>query len=200
MFHFHKKSQAGPPEWLIVGLGNPGAQYELTRHNVGFLFLDRLAEQCGVSIKKLKMKSLLATAQVGEHQVLLVKPQTFMNNSGEAVRELSAFYKIPPERILVVFDDISLAPGALRIRRKGSDGGHNGIKSILYHLESDRFPRIKIGVGAKPHPDYDLAAWVLSRITGKEEPLLAEAIDHAVEAAALIVDGQCDRAMNLYNS
>ena len=153
---------SGPPEFIIVGLGNPGKQYELTRHNAGFLFADLLADKNGVKINKIQFKAVTASLTLGGVKCLLMKPQTFMNNSGEAVRQAASFYKIPPERILVVFDDISLPCGRLRIRRKGSDGGHNGIKSIIYHLNSDAFPRVKLGVGEKPHPDYDLADWVLS--------------------------------------
>ncbi|HIT53381.1 MAG TPA: aminoacyl-tRNA hydrolase [Candidatus Fimivicinus intestinavium] len=191
---------AGPPEYLIAGLGNPGPKYEYTRHNAGFLCVDLLAQQLGVKIDRIKFKSVTAAAQVEGHSCLLMKPQTFMNNSGEAIRDAAHFYKIPPERIIILFDDISLPPGRLRIRRKGSDGGHNGIKSILYHLNSDQFPRVKLGVGAKPHPDYDLADWVLSSFRKEELPLMKEAMEKACEAVRLIVQGQTDRAMNLYNS
>lgn len=191
---------AGPPEYLIAGLGNPGPKYEYTRHNAGFLCVDLLAQQLGVKIDRIKFKSVTAAAQVEGHSCLLMKPQTFMNNSGEAIRDAAHFYKIPPERIIILFDDISLPPGRLRIRRKGSDGGHNGLKSILYHLNSDQFPRVKLGVGAKPHPDYDLADWVLSSFRKEELPLMKEAMEKACEAVRLIVQGQTDRAMNLYNS
>lgn len=191
---------AGPPEYLIAGLGNPGPKYEYTRHNAGFLCVDLLAQQLGVKIDRIKFKSVTAAAQVEGHSCLLMKPQTFMNNSGEAIRDAAHFYKIPPERIIILFDDISLPPGRLRIRRKGSDGGHNGIKSILYLLNSDQFPRVKLGVGAKPHPDYDLADWVLSSFRKEELPLMKEAMEKACEAVRLIVQGQTDRAMNLYNS
>ncbi len=153
-----------------------------------------------MKIDRIKFKSVTAAAQVEGHSCLLMKPQTFMNNSGEAIRDAAHFYKIPPERIIILFDDISLPPGRLRIRRKGSDGGHNGLKSILYHLNSDQFPRVKLGVGAKPHPDYDLADWVLSSFRKEELPLMKEAMEKACEAVRLIVQGQTDRAMNLYNS
>ena len=197
---FFKKSAAmRAPEYLIVGLGNPGREYERTRHNAGFLFIDALAEKMGIEVKRLKFQSICADGELSDHRCLLLKPQTFMNNSGQAVRDAASFYKIPPERILVVYDDISLPPGILRIRRKGSDGGHNGIKSILYHIESDQFPRIKLGVGQKPHPDYDLAAWVLSSLSENERKLLDDAVDHACDAARLIVDGKIDQAMNLYS-
>lgn len=187
------------PEYLIVGLGNPGREYEFTRHNAGFLFIDALAQKMGLEVRRLKFQSLCADGELSGHRCLLLKPQTFMNHSGQAVRDAAAFYKIPPERILVVYDDISLEPGILRIRRKGSDGGHNGIKSILYHVESDQFPRIKLGVGKKPHPDYDLAAWVLSSLSERERELLDAAVNRACDAAGLIVDGKIDQAMNLYS-
>ena len=187
------------PEWLIVGLGNPGREYEYTRHNTGFLTLDRLCVEQNTEIKKLKYKSLLGDTVIDGHRCLLVKPQTFMNNSGEAVREIAGFYKIPPEKIIVIFDDISLPCGKLRVRRKGSDGGHNGIKSIIYHLNSDNFPRIKIGVGEKPHPDYDLADWVLSTFSKDEMELLMEAIKKALSVLPDMLNGDIDRAMNKAN-
>ena len=201
IFHRFKKQihSVGAPAFAIVGLGNPGAKYELTRHNVGFMFIDRLADRLGVKVKKLKFKALYADAVIAGTRVLLVKPQTFMNNSGEAEREIIKFYKIPPENLIVVFDDISLNAGKLRIRKKGSDGGHNGIKSIIYHTSSDKFPRIKIGIGPKPHPDMDLADFVMGRIKGKEEILIAEAIDHAADAVSLMISGNTDAAMNQFN-
>lgn len=190
----------GAPEFMIVGLGNPDKKYAFTRHNAGFLCVDMLAEKHGFTVKKLKFRSLLGDAVLGGHRCLILKPQTYMNLSGEAVREAAAFYKIPPERILVLFDDISLDVGKLRIRRKGTDGGHNGIKNIIYHLASDRFPRIKIGVGKKPHPDYDLADWVLSEFKKDEEVPLKTALENACAAVELLLDGEIDKAMNLYNS
>lgn len=190
---------SGPPEFIIVGLGNPGKQYELTRHNAGFLFADLLADKNGVKINKIQFKAVTASLTLGGVKCLLMKPQTFMNNSGEAVRQAASFYKIPPERILVVFDDISLPCGRLRIRRKGSDGGHNGIKSIIYHLNSDAFPRVKLGVGEKPHPDYDLADWVLSQFKKDELALLREAAEKTCSAAELIVAGDIDKAMSNFN-
>lgn len=190
----------GAPEFMIVGLGNPDKKYAFTRHNAGFLCVDMLAEKHGFTVKKLKFRSLLGDAVLGGHRCLILKPQTYMNLSGEAVREAAAFYKIPPERILVLFDDISLDVGKLRIRRKGTDGGHNGIKNIIYHLASDRFPRIKIGVGKKPHPDYDLADWVLSEFKKDEEAPLKSALENACAAVELLLDGEIDKAMNLYNS
>ena len=190
---------SGSPEFIIVGLGNPGKQYELTRHNAGFLFADLLADKNCVKINKIQFKAVTASLTLGGVKCLLMKPQTFMNNSGEAVRQAASFYKIPPERILVVFDDISLPCGRLRIRRKGSDGGHNGIKSIIYHLNSDAFPRVKLGVGEKPHPDYDLADWVLSQFKKDELALLREAAEKAYSAAELIVAGDIDKAMSNFN-
>ena len=199
-FFSKNKAPSGPPEFLIVGLGNPGKQYELTRHNAGFLFADLLADKSNEKINKILFKAVTAVIELGGHRCLLMKPQTFMNNSGEAVRQAASFYKIPPERIIVVFDDISLPCGKLRIRRKGSAGGHNGIKSIIYHLNSDNFPRIKLGVGEKPHPDYELADWVLSNFKKDEIPMLRDAAENACSAAELMVNGDTDKAMSNYNS
>ena len=186
-------------EYLIVGLGNPGRQYESTRHNVGFLFLDRLSEKCGIKINRIKFKSTVAEVNIGGKRCLLQKPQTFMNKSGEAVRDAAAFYKIPPEKIIVVYDDTSLPIDKLRIRAKGSDGGHNGIKSIIYLLGSDGFKRIKIGIGEKPHPDYDLADWVLSGFSPAEKKLMLQSFDAAMSAAELLVREEVNRAMNEFN-
>lgn len=193
-------SPAHTPEFLIVGLGNPGKKYEFTRHNTGFLTADVLALKFSFKIDRLKFKSLMGELNLNGHRCIVMKPQTFMNNSGEAVREAASFYKIPPENVIVMYDDISLPVGKLRIRRKGSDGGHNGIKSIIYHLRSDQFPRIKIGVGEKPHPDADLADWVLSGFSKQELLELRSASDKACEALELIVEGNTEKAMNLYNS
>ncbi len=191
---------AGPVEYLVVGLGNPGRQYEGTRHNAGFLVLDKLAEQLGVHISRLKFKALTADTEIGGKHVLLIKPQTFMNLSGQSVQEAMRFYKIPPEKTIIIFDDISLPPGRLRIRKKGSDGGHNGIKNIIYLSGKDTFPRIKMGVGAKPRPDYNLADWVLSHFTESEYHSLLEAAKKACEAVRLMVEGKTDQAMNQFNS
>lgn len=199
-FFTKTKVPAGQPEYLIVGLGNPGKKYELTRHNAGFLFLDLLAEKCGAKIDRIKFKSLIGMADVGGKKCLLVKPQTLMNNSGEAVREAAGFYKIPPEKTIVVFDDISLPCGKMRIRRKGSDGGHNGIKSIIYLTGSDMYPRIKLGIGEKPHPDYELADWVLSTFKKDELAALRDAAEKACSAAELMVNGEIDKAMSKFNS
>lgn len=192
-------NRSGGIEFLIVGLGNPGGKYEITRHNAGFLCADLFAESMNTEIKRLKYHALTAEVNIDGHRCLLMKPQTFMNNSGEAVAEAAKFYKIPAEKVIVMFDDISLPIGKLRVRRKGSAGGHNGIKSIISHLGSEIFPRVKIGVGAKPHPDYDLADWVLANFKKEDFPALKEAMVNAGEAVKLIVNGNTDKAMNLYN-
>ena len=184
---------------LVVGLGNPGDQYTFTRHNTGFMALDFIAEKCGVKVERARFKSLCADARIGEHRVLLMKPQTFMNHSGEAVRAASDFYKIPPENILVLIDDVNFDVGVTRIRRSGSDGGHNGIKSIIYHLNSDAFPRVKIGVGKKPLPDYDLADYVLGTYSDADKKTLFSTFARVYDCVGLILSGQMDRAMNLYN-
>lgn len=195
-----KASPLGQPRYIIAGLGNLGEKYENTRHNAGFAVLDKLAEKCGASLKKIRFKSLTDVAEVGGEVCLLMKPATFMNNSGEAVVEAMNFYKIPAERVIICFDDISLEPSKIRIRRKGSDGGHNGMKSIIYLTGFDTFPRIKIGVGNKPNKDYDLAAWVLSRFTDEEKKLMNEGIDKAVASLELMVQDKTSEAMNKYNS
>lgn len=191
---------AGPPEYLIVGLGNPGLEYAQTRHNAGFMTLDLLAEREHTEIKRMKFKSLCGDAVIAGKRCLLMKPTTYMNNSGQAVAEAMQFYKLPIDHIIVVYDDISLEPSRLRIRRKGSDGGHNGIKSIIYLTGEDTFPRIKLGVGKKPRPDYNLADWVLSRFTKEELEQLHIAAEHACESIALMVNGKINEAMNRYNA
>ena len=200
IFKKDKKENNGTFDYMIVGLGNPGAKYEFTRHNAGFLTIDLFAQKRGFKIDRLKFKALCADEKIGDKRCLFMKPQTFMNLSGEAVREAAQFYKIPPERIIVIFDDISLDIGKMRIRRKGSDGGHNGIKSIIYQLSSNAFPRIKIGVGQKPHPDFDLADWVMKVFTNDELKALRQCSDNACEAVELIIDGKTDEAMNRFNS
>ena len=189
----------GAVEFLIVGLGNPGTQYENTRHNAGFMAVDTLADKLGVQIKKLKFKSLIADCTVEGKHCLLMKTSTFMNNSGEAVVEALGFYKLPTQRLIVMYDDISLDVGRIRIREKGSDGGHNGIKSIIYLTGSDCFPRIKIGVGAKPRPDYDLADWVLGMFPKEQGEALEAAFSNAAAAAKLIAAGKTGQAMNKFN-
>ncbi len=200
---FRKNTVAGAggtPEFIVVGLGNPDKKYTLTRHNSGFLCIDMLAEKLNFRVDRLKFKSLMCDTNINGHRVIVMKPQTYMNNSGEAIRECAAFYKIPPEKVIVIYDDISLDVGKLRIRRKGTDGGHNGIKSIIYHLSNDQFPRIKVGCGKKPHPDYDLADWVLSEFKKDEQKSLEPALENACKAIELLLDGEIDKAMNLYNS
>ena len=190
----------GAVEYIIVGLGNPGTEYENTRHNIGFMTVDTLCEKYKVSCKKLKFKSLTCDVMISGKRCLIMKPSTFMNKSGEAVTEAMSFYKIPPERTIIVFDDISLEPGKMRIRRKGSDGGHNGIKNIIYLSGADTFPRIKMGVGAKPHPDYDLKDWVLGHFKKEDGEKLEKCFENAVAALELMVDGKIDEAMNKFNS
>ena len=190
----------GAVDYIICGLGNPGTQYEGTRHNIGFMTIDTLCEKYKLDCKKLRFKSLTCDAMISGKRCLIMKPTTFMNNSGEAVTEAMSFYKIPPERTIIVFDDISLEPGKLRIRRKGSDGGHNGIKSIIYLSGSDMFPRIKMGVGAKPHPDYNLADWVLGHFKKEQAEALETAMDNAVSSIELMVGGKMNEAMNKFNS
>ena len=200
MFNKFKKDGGNSTyDFLVVGLGNPGAKYETTRHNAGFLFITYLEDKLNFKAKKLKFHSLIGDARIGSSKVLFMKPQTMMNNSGTAVAECAKFYKIPAENIIVVFDDISLEPGKLRIRRKGSAGGHNGIKSIIAHLGSENFPRIKIGVGAKPHPDYDLADWVLANFPKKDFPAVRNAISDGADALEMLVKGNFEGAMSKYN-
>ncbi|MBQ5810267.1 MAG: aminoacyl-tRNA hydrolase [Clostridia bacterium] len=196
-----KKEFSGGGEFMIVGLGNPGREYEATRHNMGWLVLDILAKRHSADIKKLKAKSLIGECRIGGRKVLLVKPQTFMNLSGQAVAELMNFYKIPAENVLIIFDDVSLDAGRLRIRRNGSDGGHNGMKNIIYLSGTDTFPRIKVGVGKKPHPEYDMKDWVLSTPKGEDAEKIKSALEKAADAAEdIAANGDIDRAMNLYNA
>ena len=185
--------------WLIVGLGNPGREYEKTRHNCGFRAVDLLADQLGAKVDKLKFQGLYAQANYNGTKVFLLKPQTYMNLSGRSVLQLSAYFNIPPQRIIVMFDDISLEPGRLRIRPNGSAGGHNGIKSIIQEVGSQEFPRVKIGVGAKPNPNYDLADWVLSTFSANEEKALAVALKNAADAALAIIDKGVPEAANRFN-
>ena len=185
--------------WLIVGLGNPGWEYERTRHNTGFRAIDLLAQTLGCKIDKAKFQGLYGQTVYNGTKLFLLKPQTYMNLSGRAVLQLSAYYSIPPERIIVLFDDISLEPGRLRVRGDGSAGGHNGIKSIIAELGSQNFPRVKIGVGAKPNPEFDLAAWVLSTFSAKEEKDLSFALKNVGQAALLIIDQGVPQAANQFN-
>ena len=185
--------------WLIVGLGNPGREYEKTRHNAGFRAMDILAQKLGCQPDKLKYQGLYCQATYQGKKLLLLKPQTFMNLSGRSVAPLAAFFKVPAKNIIVMFDDISLPPGRLRIRADGSAGGHNGIKSIIAELGNQDFPRVKIGVGAKPHPEQDLADWVLSTFSAQEEKALSVSLKNAAEAALCIIDKGVPDAANRYN-
>ena len=184
--------------WLIVGLGNPGREYEKTRHNAGFRALDILAEKLACKVDKAKFQGLYGQINYKGRKLLLLKPQTYMNLSGRSVLQLSAFFHVPPQNIIVLFDDISLEPGRLRLRKDGSAGGHNGIKSIIAELGSQEFPRVKIGVGAKPHPEFDLADWVLSAFSAQEEKALQPALERAADAALAIVELGIPEASNRY--
>ena len=190
----------GPIEFLVVGLGNPGRKYEMTRHNAGFLAVDLIAREESFDIKKLKFHALVCDTVINGHRCLVMKPQTMMNLSGEAILEAADYYNIPDENIIVLYDDINLEPGKLRIRRKGTAGGHNGIKSIISCLGSEDFPRIKIGVGKKPSADYDLVDWVLGEFPKDRQEDLKSALQNASNALKLMLDGETDKAMNLYNS
>lgn len=192
---FGKKNES----WLIVGLGNPGKEYANTRHNAGFCAIDSLADSLGCKINKGKFQGLYGQVTYRGKKLFLLKPQTYMNLSGRSVLQMSAYYNIPPERIIVLFDDISLEPGRLRVRPDGSAGGHNGIKSIIQELGSQEFPRVKIGVGVKPNPDQDLADWVLSGFTASERKALDAAIGPAGEAALCIIEHGDYEAANRYN-
>ncbi len=206
IFDLFKKIESGndtkndtPPEFLIVGLGNPGSKYENTRHNAGFMFLDYLAGRCSCSINRSKFKSLCADTNIGGKRVILMKPQTFMNASGEAVIEAANFYKIPAEKVIVISDDVTLDVARLRVRRKGSHGGHNGLKNIILHLGTDNFPRIKIGVGQKPHPDYDMIDWVLGSLTADEIKNTASKYGYVYEGLLKILEGDVEEAMQICN-
>ncbi|SBW12625.1 peptidyl-tRNA hydrolase [uncultured Eubacteriales bacterium] len=194
---FGKKT--GGAAWLLVCLGNPGDQYEGTRHNVGFQVADEIGERARIPIQTLKFRALTNTCELGGEKVLIMKPVTYMNLSGEAVRQAADFYKVPPERVLVVSDDVSLPVGKLRVRSGGSAGGHNGLKSIISHLGSEEFPRVKIGVGEKPHPDYDLADWVLGKFTGEDKKAVDAAVKRAADAVECVIKDGMDKAMNKYN-
>lgn len=188
------------PDYIVVGLGNPDTKYLNTRHNAGFMAIDMISKEYNVQVNRIKFKSLCGNAIIGDKNCLLMKPTTYMNNSGQAVQEAMNFYKVPIENVIVIYDDISLEPSKLRIRRKGSDGGHNGIKSIIYLTGEDTFPRIKLGVGKKPHPDYNLADWVLSNFNPNELELMKTSCSNAVRCVELIVQNKIDEAMNKYNS
>ena len=187
-------------EWLVVGLGNPGEKYAKTRHNMGFLTLDLLAEREHVRIDRIKFKATTAQATVGGARCLLLKPQTYMNLSGEAVREAAQFYKIPADHVLVIYDDVSLPVGKIRVRPSGSAGGHNGIKNIIAHLGTDRFPRVKIGTGA-PGEGGDMIDWVIGEPSQADKKVLLESFKRAIDAAECIIEngGDCQKAMNRFN-
>ena len=199
---FKKIETAGsslPITHIVVGLGNVGKEYEKTRHNAGFMAIDALAEKCGVRIDRVKFHALVAEANFGGVRVLLMKPTTYMNNSGVAISEAAAFYKIAPENVIVLHDEISFDVGVMRIRRKGSAGGHNGLKSIIAHLGSDAFPRIKIGVDKKPSPEYDLVDFVLGRFSQEDLAKLAEENSSIISAVELMLSGGIEEAMNKYS-
>ena len=199
MFLNKKEYATGSIEYIVVGLGNPGRQYENTRHNAGFISLDYIADELGVKINRIKFKSTVGEVKISGRRCLLMKPSTFMNLSGQAVTEAMRFYKLPPQNVIVISDDISLEPGIIRIRRKGSDGGQKGLQNIIYLSGSDEFPRVKVGIGNKPHPDYELKDWVLSRFTDRDKKLIADRLPDIKGAVELIVDGKIEEAMNRYN-
>lgn len=201
MFNIFSKYAApsGPVEWVIAGLGNPGTKYEKTRHNVGFLAIDVLADKIGCDIRQLRFHGMCGEGMIGSHRVLLLKPQTFMNSSGESVRDALSWYKIPPERLIVLHDDINIQPGRIRIRAKGSAGGQNGLKSIIFQTSSENFPRVKIGVGLPTHDDYDLADWVLGTFDASDGRAVTDAVRRAADAACEIIENGTMSAANIYN-
>lgn len=204
MAFFKKKTEnvqtfAGKPEFIIAGLGNPGKEYEYSRHNAGFLCLDILCNKYGIKTDRVKYRSLTCTAVIEGHSCLVMRPQTYMNSSGEAIKEAADFYKIPPEKVIVIYDDISLPTGTLRIRKKGSAGGHNGIKSIIWQLNTDTFPRLKLGVGDRKDKDDDLKDYVLGKFSKADTDTLKKTMEKAVDALKYILDGDTDGAMSRYN-
>ncbi len=194
-----KKEDNTPLTHIIVGLGNPGEQYAYTRHNAGFLAIDHLSAKIGVNVDRAKFRAFVGEGKINGVRVLLMKPQTFMNLSGFAIQEACAFYKIPPENVIVISDDASFDIGKLRIRKNGSAGGHNGLKNIIECLGSDKFPRIKLGVGQKPFPEYDIADWVLARIPKESEKTFVKVLDKIHDILSLMVKGELDKAMCDYN-
>ena len=196
---FFNRNKTGGVTWLVVGLGNPGSKYESTRHNMGFLAVDMLAEKEKFKFNKLRFKAWTATCELGGEKVLVMKPQTYMNLSGESVGEAARFYKIPPEHVLVISDDIALPTGKLRIRGSGSAGGHNGLKNIIQHLGSDKFPRIKVGVGSPQQAGYEVVDWVIGKPMGDDQKVLLEALGKAAEAVSVVIAQGPDRAMNRFN-
>ena len=199
LFKKIEKSGSGtPPTAIIAGLGNPGAKYERTRHNIGFLALDYVADKLSVKIDRDKFSALISDVTLGSHRVLLMKPQTFMNSSGDAIGAAADFYKIPPERVIVIHDEINFDPGVIRIRRQGSAGGHNGLKSIIAHL-GEGFPRIKVGVGKKPSADYDLVDFVLGNIPREDADKIKARFEDIKSAVELILDEKIEESMNKYS-
>ena len=192
-------SKKAPVTWLVVGLGNPGDQYDNPRHNVGFAVTDELARRGGFSIQRLKHKALTQSAVIGGQGVLVMKPVTYMNLSGEAVADAARFYKVAPDHVLVISDDVDLPVGKLRLRKSGSAGGHNGLKNIIQHLGTDQFPRLKVGVGGKPHPDYDMASWVLGKLQGQDKAVMDQAVERAADAVECLLEQGLERAMNRFN-
>lgn len=192
-------AKRAPVAWLVAGLGNPGDQYEHTRHNAGFQVIDALSQRGGFPVRRLKFHALTQTALIGGQGVLVMKPLTYMNLSGQAVGEAARFYKLPPQQVLIISDDVDLPLGKLRIRKGGSAGGHNGLKSVIQHLGTDQFPRLKVGVGRKPHPDYDMADWVLGQFQGADRTAMDQAADQAAQAVECLLAQGIDRAMNRFN-
>ncbi len=190
---------AGKPEYIVAGLGNPGKDYAATRHNAGFMALDHLAQRLNAKVNRAKFDALCGDAGIGGRAVLLMKPQTYMNASGIAISAAAEYYKIPPEHVIVLCDDITQALGKLRIRRSGSAGGHNGLKSIIGMLDSENFPRIRLGIGEKPSAEYDLAAWVTGKFSDADRKALASRFDDVYHALELMIAGDFERAMCLYN-
>ena len=193
------KKMGGGADWIVVGLGNPGKKYELTRHNVGFRMLDAISEQTGIQVTRAKFQALTGSGNIAGQKVLLLKPTTFMNLSGEAVRQAANFYNIPPQRIVVIYDDVNFDPGVLRIRAEGSAGGHNGIKSIIENLVGESFPRIRVGVGKKPRPDYDLADWVLGVPAAEDRKKIDARAEDVFGALELILQDKLQLAQSRYN-
>lgn len=186
-------------QWLLVCLGNPGRDYENTRHNIGFMAAAELSRREGVKFNKLRYRALTGEIRVGSQRVLVIQPQTYMNLSGESVKMAGGFYKIPPDHVLVISDDVALPLGKLRIRAGGSAGGHNGLKNIIAHLGTDQFPRVRVGVGAPAHPDHEMIDWVIGRFTPQEKKTVDEAVGRAVDAALCIMEKGVPEAQNRFN-
>lgn len=191
--------ETGPVEYIVAGLGNPGKEYERTRHNAGFMAIDYISGRCGARVDRAKFSALVAEADIDGKRVLLMKPQTFMNSSGEAIAAAAKFYKIEPQKIIVISDDVSLEVGRVRVRRKGSHGGQNGLRSIENHLGTQEYQRIKIGIGAKPHPDYDMAAWVLSNFDARDIEAISENYPRLYDGLCKMLSGDTEEAMQICN-